>query len=55
MIEIIGSMGKGVDILIKTGFYVINVYDIEKGDSNFVGGYGMYRKTSVKRQKRQFG
>jgi hypothetical protein len=51
MIELIGSMVKCVDIVMKTRFSVINVYDIEKGDSNFVGDYVMYRKkTSVKHQ-----
>ncbi len=35
----------------KRGFSIINVYDIEKGDSDFVGDYGMYRNTSVNRKK----
>jgi hypothetical protein len=47
-------MRKGIYILMKRVFSVINVYDIEKGDSDFVGDYGMYRNTSVnhKKQKR---
>jgi hypothetical protein len=44
-------MRKCVHILMKTGFSVTNVYDIEEGDSDFVGDYGMYRNTSVNRQK----
>ena len=42
----------------KRGFSIINVYDIEKGDSDFVGdyeSYGMYRNTSVNRRKGQLG
>jgi hypothetical protein len=45
----------GVDIVMKTGFSVMNVYDIEKGDSDFVGDYAMYRNTSVNREKEKLG
>ncbi len=48
-------MRKGVYILMKRVFSIINVYDIEKGDSDFVGDYGMYRNTSVNRKKGQLG
>ena len=37
------------NIIMNTSSFVINVYDIEKGDSDFVGYYAMYRKTSVNR------
>ena len=37
--------------IINTRSFVINVYDHEKGDRDFVGYYAMYRKTSVKRAK----
>jgi hypothetical protein len=48
-------MRKGVNIVVKTGFSVINIYDIKKEDSDFVGDYGVYRNTSVNRQKGKLG
>jgi hypothetical protein len=48
-------MRKGVNIITQTSSSVINVYDIEKGDSDFVGDYAMHRKTSVNGPKGKLG
>ncbi len=41
--------------MINTSFFVRDLYDIGKGDSDFVVDYAIYRKTSVNRDKGNLG
>jgi len=46
----LGPLGNILPFL-KNHFSVINVYDIEKGDSDFAWDYALHRKTSVNSSK----